>query len=817
MRLTLAFALIAVAASASSVVAGEARTKGLIASIDCTQDYGPDKYFGLGEVRVVRSEAGPYREAGAKADSRFGYRFAIRHVGRPHLAVIRYPDDKTRSMSISDGTCYDLSIGIFTGAAHPTHVYTGLAQPVSGRMLEVRQVFWPRWTDCSIVLGNTVDGEPAAAASVAIHELEDLSSFRVPGDRGDGSRRRLGIQYEDPCGRMADLGAMTFQEWLDRMVAYARHSGQTTLTYPILWYHGPFYPSQREPVNYFDWSVAGKDRKLYVRWTTQPNDWVAELLQRFGQERLEFTSQLSLLRLGSLMQRMNVDLDAIKAGKDTINNMMFDDHVQSGTGEWTTEYNIRNFAQLTEYREAGKPLAQFPWAYGEKRPKHWGPIFNPLHPTVQQAVLGTVQEIVDRYGRYPAYKGVDFFFWPSTILWFGSLKSGYDDYTVSLFQKETGIAVPVDAKAPDRFSRRHAFLTGKVKPQWVAWRCEKVRDLFRRIRDVVVRARPDLRVTITVQGGSLPSHRDGGLDLVLLSKESGINVNRSYTAHQPTPDDGQDAVNAFHGVWIFNSWIERWGKHKWFRCDPSDPQTLAMAKIEGKPVEGISRMGSEYPPDGFWWDSQLRITPAYAGGIHFLQHYAHAVAQYDARSITRGGLALDKGHAELIQPFALAYRALPAKRFDTVGDSTDPVAVRTLVDDGRRYLYLVNREYYPVAVEVRLDNGPGKATNLATNRTVDAGARWTIALGPYELQSYELPQQVKVTGFTATPPAAIVAQLTAEANRVLDRIGQSQAAGKKLPPGADAVGIRDALKHGRLAALRRALASPPIVNTLAQP
>lgn len=819
MQRMLLCALVAVATFASEAAAQEARTKQLITAIDCTQDYGPEKYFGLGEVRVVRSAAGSYREAGAKAESRFGYRFAIRQVGRPHLAVIRYPDDKTRSMSISDGTCYDLSIGIFTGAAHPTHVYTGLAQPTTGRMLEIRQVFWPRWTDCSIVFGNTVDGEPAAAASVAIYELEDLPSFPVPGDRGDGSRRQLGIQYEDPCGRCGDLGALTFHEWLDRMVAYARYSGQTTLTYPILWYHGPFVPSQREPVNYFDWSAAAGDRKLYIRWTTQPPDWVAELLERFGRERLAFTSQMSLIRLGSLMQRMNLDLGGIKAGRDTINNMLFNDQVQTGSGEWTIEYNIRNFARLTEFREAGKPLTDFPWAYGEKRAKLWAPIFNPLHPVVQEAVLGTVEEIAGRYARYPAYKGIDFFFWPSTILWFGSLKVGYDDYTVGLFQKETGITVPVDAKAPDRFSRRYAFLTGKVKPQWVAWRCAKIRDLFRRMRDVVVRARRDLRVTITVQSGNVYGNRDGGLDLALLAQEPGIDVNRSYSSHQPPPSDGPEAAAAFRGVWIFNAWIERWGKHKWFRCDPHDPQTRQMATLQGRPADGVCRMGSEYPPDGFWWDSQLRITPAYPGGVHFLQPYAHALAEYDARAITRGGLALDKGHAEWIRPFALAYRALPAKRFETVGGATDPVAVRTLVDEGRQYLYLVNREYYPIAVEVRLEGATCKATNLATSRTVDAGPRWAIALGPYELQSYALPPQVQVTGFTATPPAAVVAQLKADAQRVLDRIAKAQAAGKKLPPGIDALvpGIRDALRQGRLAALRRALESKPIVESLPQP
>ena len=122
--------------------------------------------------------------------------------------------------------------------------------------------------------------------------------------------------------------------------------------------------------------------------------------------------------------------------------------------------------------------------------------------------------------------------------------------------------------------------------------------------------------------------------------------------------------------------------------------------MDGRPAEGIFRMNSIYPKDGFWWDSQLRITPAFQGGVHFLEPYAHAVADLDACRITRGGLFLDKAHTEAIQQFARAYRALPRQKFDTVGTSTDPVAVRTLVHDGRRYFYAVNRDYYPVKVDV---------------------------------------------------------------------------------------------------------------------
>jgi hypothetical protein len=824
----------------------------LIAAFDCTQEYPPDRYFGSGQVRVVETAAGRYREAEGKPMSRFGYRFTVDRVGRPHLAVIRYPDDKRRYMCVMDGTCYDLTTGVFTD----------WAQPVSGRMLEIEQVFWPRWNDCSIVFMTWGEGEPAAVAAVEIHELDDLPALAVPGDPGDGSRREIGIQYEDPCGTATSEGALDREEWMDRIVAYARYTGQKLLVYPLAWYHGPQFPSQREPSGALE-GVAARDRKQYVRWTSHPDDWYARLLGRFGREGLEFQGSLTLMRLGSLMARMNTDLDAIRAGADTINNMLWNDQVQAGTGDWTPLYNVRNFSAIAARLGEGQRVSPFDadllpqWADGERSgPYHAGPIFNPLHPVVQEAVLGFAGEIAERYAPYPAFKGISFNLFPSTMLWYGSLHSGYDDYTIRLFEQETGIRVPVDAAAPDRFSRRYAFLTHVCRPAWVAWRCRKVRDLVRSIRDEVRSRRADLRVAITLwdetvvpgvlgevgaghQVGARLSnaglYREAGLDLNLYRDEPGIEVDlgmgntRDRGGHGPMPAGGVnrplEAMTMFRdhdfldretldatraqarpAVFIFNCWVEAWGEHVWWRPEADDPNVAQLGVMDGKPADGILRANSEYPPDGFWWDSQSRIVPAFPGGPHFMEPYAHALAELDACRITRGGLFLDKAHSELIRGFAQAFRALPRERFDTVGTTTDPVAMRTLVRDGIRYLYLVNRQYYPIDVEVTFSRSPRQARDLATGRAVRAAKRWRVTLGPYELRAFTIAPDIEITDFKAHPPKDIARSLAEEGEAVLHDVGRVRAAGQFIP-WMDQLeqGIRSAMAEGRLAWLRRAI------------
>ncbi|OFX30546.1 MAG: hypothetical protein A2W90_10965 [Bacteroidetes bacterium GWF2_42_66] len=819
----------------------------LIQSFDCTKEYPADTYFSFGDVRVANSVAGAYREAEAKPLSRFGYRFQVEHVGKPHLAVVRYPDDKRRFMCMMDGTTYDMTIGTFTG----------VKQPLTNKMQEIRKVFWPRWNDCSIVFMTWGTGEPAAVADIKIYELDELQALKIKNEDPSVPKRELGLQFEDPCGTTFSMGANTEQEWLDRTVSYMRHTGQNLLTYPVVWYHDPLYPSEREPSGLFG-GVAAPDRKIYTRWTSHPEDWVSILLKKFEKEDLEFNAALTLLRLGSLMKDMNINLDSIKSGKETYNNMLANNQVQSSTNDWTMEYNVANFEKQTNGTLDG-------WAYGEHGgPFNRGPMFNPLHPTVQKAILEIVQEIVDRYGQSPAFKGISMNMWHATILWYFSLKSGYDDYTVNLFEKETGVKVPVKSNDPERFSKRYQFLNENHSEAWINWRCKKIKELFCKMRDILTAARPDLRLTvstwteITIYGwfGGVPhepSHqifvrkslynlyREGGFDMNLFRNEPNIEIDYvflpsrdrdawgtdgaetplektcSYRDHDFLDKTTLDIIGKQEnpGAFIFDSWVEAWGKYYHSPCQSDDPQAKRFSEIWGKPTEGIRLDNAEYPKDGFWWNSQLRITPHFQGGIHYLEHFTHALAELDACRITRGGLFTDTGHADLIREFAQAYRTLPSEKFTTVGTSTDPVAVRTLIRDGKRYLYLVNREYYPVKVKLLFRKNRNQLTDLVSEETINASEELNLDLGPYQLRSLSTIPETEIVGFSATPPTEITTELNQKFEDTKTAISKLKQAGIELPTSMEKTvsEIESALKEGRYASVRKLLNSYAILKT----
>lgn len=737
--------------------------------IDCTRELGPDKYFQSAPTQVVESSLGAYREAAATKEARFGYRFGIRTVGCPHELIVRYPDDKPRFMCIMDGSTYDLSTGIFSG--DPVSV--------SGGMQEIHLVFWPRWAECTLVFMTWLEAEPAAVASFKVRELASLPPITAL-ERTDGfAKREFGMAFEDPCGMGLGMGAASSEQWIKRIAAYMRHTGQSLLIYPIAWYHGPQFPAKQEPADAFEVAIA-PDRRMYGRYTTQPPEWVTPLLDKFHQENLGFMAEVRFFRLGSLMQKMNINLEAIQAGVDTINNMLWNDQVQSGTMDWTVVYNARNYPEMLKRGLSVFVEKDFPYAYGERGYPDVGggypssivppgAIFNPLHPIVQEAILNFVREIGQRYGRHPAFHGIAVGLWSETCLWYGSLKRGYDDVSVSLFQQDMGITVPVAADVPNRFSKRYAYLTTHCREEWIAWRCRRIRDLLLAVRNTLREARADLRLVLVPAPGNVAwagqetGHpevellREAGFDPTLLAGEPGVEIDmtteggagmhkKSTTSVPPAPVT--PATVPLTGICIADSWVESWGKNRMFPCDPDDPNIEALGRIGGQDVS-LYRFTCEYPPDGFWYQDQWRISTPFPAGEHYLAPLACAVADIDALRLTRGGLYPDTAHAKEQRRFARVFCALPRHKFETVGATTDPVAVRTLVYEGRRYLYAVNRGPSPVRATVYFSQPPCELMELPAGTKLDTLSAWEINLGPYELRAFSLLEAAIPTNFNA--------------------------------------------------------------------
>jgi hypothetical protein len=430
-----------------------------------------------------------------------------------------------------------------------------------------------------------------------------------------------------------------------------------------------------------------------------------------------------------------------------------------------------------------------------------------------------------------------------------------------LFEHDTGIKVPVNPKAKDRFAKRYEYCCFTVRTAWIEWRCMKIRELIRKIRDQLQTIRSDLLLTITLwdetflfpifgrieaahqifaRKSNFDLFKEAGIDLSLYENEHGIHMDLTYGCtrdrggHGKVPTSGVNSSpedssmyrdfnfldpnflqqmqhQATPGVYIFNCWVESWGKHVWQQSDPNDPNLPSLSLMDGLKADGILEINSLYPDDGFWWNSQLRIIPGMQAGIHFMEPYAWAVAEFDACRITRGGLFLDKSHSEQIQQFVKAYCKLPRVRFTPIPHKyMDPVAVRYLKQQDRLYFYLVNRDYYPIMVKLKFNGSNNKVENLATAEsvTIDSSDFLQCKLNAYEILSFSTSSNMEIVDFSFQIPEEIKQELSAKTAVLLDQFKQIKAKGLFIP-GQDhlAQQIEIALKEERYGWLRRALTS----------
>ncbi|MBE6731242.1 MAG: hypothetical protein E7564_06100 [Ruminococcaceae bacterium] len=734
--------------------------KKLIADIDCTKDFG-ENYFEIGESILVETEFGAYREAANVKGSRFGYRFQLENKQKPHLMVITYPDDKIRFMCIQNGTNFDST----------TSLMTGYNYPLSYKMEKLYLLYWPRWTDDSIVFTSysIPDEEPAAVSKIEVYELEKLPENLMDEECYKENKRTFGIQYEDPCGIGGDMGTFEFSPWIDRKIEYMKSAGLNKFIYPINWYHGPIIPVKTQPHHRFN-GVTTEDRTNYGRVTFDYNDWLEELLTKFDKENLHFTGSMTLLRLGNLMALQNTDLNSVVKGGGTINNIDFEGNIQKSTNDWTRIYHALNFRRWVECHENGL-LDGFDnidyVAYGEPAPSGIRiPIFNPLHPEVQRQVLNYFDEVAAKYCHHKSFDGIQVNFWHATFLWYASLLGGYDDYSFKLFESEENLDSGFSTPDPERFKKRYKLIESneEIRNKFVSFRCRKIHEFILKIRDTIIKHRSDLKFTLTIwnemsfyglmPGKGLYSHfqseeaqfgnrysnlevyRMGGLDLKLFENDENIEIAVEHDcarerSHGILDLEKSHSNNDFfyldsevHSTlrnlkntagFHFDCWVELWGNHKKYAVTEKDKDNIEFINsLSDYKPEFISKENSSYdddPDNKFFFKSQLRIASPYPAPKYFAEELTLDLALHDSLSMTSGGLYLDRVHTDIQREIAKEYRKLPAVKFDDVSSTFGPIVSRYkyIKSENKTYVYVVNREPYEVESVITFEGGTANA------------------------------------------------------------------------------------------------------------
>ncbi|MFZ2657016.1 MAG: acetylxylan esterase [Victivallales bacterium] len=665
---------------------GEIKRK-LIREIDCA---AAEPEFTCGETRVVRGASGAYRESGDKGylahmnstePTWFAYKVEVPEKQKLYQIEVDYPDDALRT--------YVIAVREASADAYPTAggVDCGGEFALSNQMLTHSIMHWARTTDLRILVIPALDRRRAAAAKIRVYQVDDdLPLLETPAAGG----RHFGNWYEEGSNFVSmygppDRSMSGMLTAADRWARTIRYMGGDTLWMTMVVYQFGLYPTK------YNVNFGGPYSPDLVR---------------------------------------AVIMNCEKYGMGFIGEF----HPEARELAWPVNADPAKLHLATNRNGSIKSNAT-------------EPIYNPLWPKNQEWYLGMIGEFVDRYKDSPALKGVclRLMSWCNPGLNnFHSLDWGYDDYTIGLFEKETGRKIPVDAGDTNRFRKRYDWLMANAKAEWIDWRCAKITELYAKIAARVRQAKPDLLVLSNYSlSDEMEDPREAGIDPIKLQMIPGVVL----------------VSGAGYGRRQGDEMAVQKGRDE--LLDPTAMKRFAAPDGRGSFLDGASYFEATevvatpealgFPKDTKrTWMSGV-VNPA---GRHANERWAVQLAETDTAFIADGGNAYTVGQP-VLREFLREYRALPDAAFSKFAGATDPVAVwfsggaksnqsdrpdqSDLSDQSKKYFlfYAVNRERYPVKVQIAVKN-TDKVERLATKELVPLkDGILSFDLKPYELVTFK--------------------------------------------------------------------------------
>lgn len=411
--------------------------------------------------RVVERDGFMVRETGPGWIDMVSWQVKCGTLGAPHVVEVDFPDTREQVIYASISETFPVNfcnnsfpVGSRGWANASGAVCCGGLFPQSGKMKTLRFTFFPGSRNLSLNVENGRRGKPAGICRVRIYEVEGtLPAMKLP-----------------PTERI-----------------YANHNER-----PLFFHWGnSVNPFMREYArSYREGMWAGVYKALVNRV-----------------QFLKFAGHNAALE-GAFMYSFNFKTKSGNSSAPPDESfdplvpmlMMYKANgIRSFVGyEYTgTPALMASGIRDTSDRDvaAGKPTLSFVDRHGRQSLLYdYGGNMNFLDPRTKESMTSLMQEIYDRYeplGVEGVVLQTDGCAWQPC---FGGIDNkqdrdeiGYDDLTVSLFERETGVALGVDAKDPKRFAKRYDAIHAKpdLLAKWGKWRKSKLAELHRALAAVV--------------------------------------------------------------------------------------------------------------------------------------------------------------------------------------------------------------------------------------------------------------------------------------------------------------------------------------------
>ncbi|MCH9653036.1 MAG: family 10 glycosylhydrolase [Planctomycetes bacterium] len=675
------------------------------------------------------------------------YHLKIRNRNQPHKLVVTYPQRSQTQLGFSilepDAAGQLVPVGVDSGVYQTNSGLSEVLQTDS-QELSTEILFWPRVTNPILLFHGLGTSVPAEITRVQVYELP--ASAKPPSIQKNSQpekKRMVGPYMQKPLlpeifGATQVLDSIsnrslddwqTFYEAGTRLAYYLNYHHFNSVLLAVSADGSSIYPSRfLSPTPRYDSGIyhsSGQD--------TARKDILEMLFRIFDREQMALIPELQFSSILTNLEQEIRGQPEKAVGIELVNH-----HGQS-------------------------------WRDTKVASRGQAPFYNPLNPTVQLEIAKIFQELVNRYKSHSSFQGVAVQLTLNGYLQLPGLKWGYDDLTVSQFEKETGVRVPV---APEslKYEARYQFLTTKGLPQWTKWRCRKIRELHQRLAEILSKERPDTQLIFSAsellpaqsKAGDVVSSLNSGAQFRPVLKEMGLDFSDyDQFGNSIILRPGQ-FYSEQHKASVANI------KNNHPTIDDAFKTRENGALYYHHPVElRISEFDeiSPWQPAFTWLVSQA--SPA---GLANRQRYIHTIATMDPYLIFDGGWTIPFGQEQATQSIRTQLQKLPARPFQTIKNAEQPVIARLSRGKDKTYFYLINDFPYPcqLTVEVAITNA-ADIIDLETNENVktDISSNGTksylVSLDAFDFQAFEVQDsQVQIKSVKCRVNQSDLAHLQAQ-------------------------------------------------------
>ena len=659
------------------------------------------------------------------------YPLPITEPGKPHVLELEYPSDVPQTMGIS--IVEPNAAGAVTPIAVDSGVYVdreAAEQPL--QLAKHRLVFWPQ-TRSPVVLITNRQREGAAVygrlrvlqyqrglpamASPTPHATRRIMAYMA---RPLFTKNFSASETLDPSTQRSFEDWVTFYEGASRLIEYLKFAGYNGLMLTVYADGSSLYPSRvARPTPRFDRGVFFSSGQDPARKD------VVELLMRLcDREGIEFVAALefsgTLPTLEAAKRRIAGTLLNTRTGATSTTA---DAAFGANSIDWV---DTRGRPRLEVLRSAGQPLAAS---------------YNILREDVQAAMAELVREFAERYGKHRSFGGIAIQMAAHGFAHFPPADWLADAATLERFCDDAGIKLPAAVETMDGGTWAQLFATDSVHQKWLDWRAGRLAQWHERLREIVVQRRKDASLYLacadlfsdpTVQRMLQPelprsttltsALRRLGIDVARYAQQPDIVLLRPYRV-QPTNELPRRAVALA---------LNHNGELDEAIRQAATPASQFFEVPDASPLPSFDAV-SPFSRSSIWMLSQF--TPS---GPTNRRRLARSMAAIDPHLVVDGGWLLMMGQEEANREALKCFRQLPARRFQTIEASTDPVVIRTYSNENNgTYIYLVNDSPWPVTVELETSVSAEQAFDIFGRRdawsTTNVNDRpvWHVRMEPY--------------------------------------------------------------------------------------